>query len=106
MVNDSWRLVIGHNKFNSTVLRMNDQRTSYGAEDKCLSNNICVIRERSPASRQKTGPMPEMGTGNFYTMQPIQFSESGIQMLLQNLEGNNKSPGLDKIHPLVFKHSL
>ena len=45
----------------------------------------------------------EIGTGNFHTMQPIQFSESGIQMLLQNLEAN-KSPGPDRIHPLVLKH--
>ena len=36
-------------------------------------------------------------------MQPIQFSESGIQMLLDNLEAN-KSPGPDGIHPLVLKH--
>ena len=36
-------------------------------------------------------------------MQPIQFSESGIQMLLQNLKAN-KSPGPDGIHPLVLKH--
>ena len=36
-------------------------------------------------------------------MQPIQFSESGIQMLLQNLKAN-KSPGPDEIHPLVLKH--
>ena len=35
VVNDSWHLVISHNKFNSTVHRMNDQRISYGAEDKC-----------------------------------------------------------------------
>ena len=33
----------------------------------------------------------------------IQFSESGIQMLLQNLEAS-KSPGPDGIHPLVLKH--
>ena len=32
-------------------------------------------------------------------MQPIQFSEPGIQVLLQNLEAN-KSPGPDKIYPL------
>ena len=47
--------------------------------------------------------IPEIGTGKFHTMQPIWFSESGIQMLLQNLEAN-KSPGADKIHPLVLKH--
>ena len=27
--------------------------------------------------------IPEIGTGNLHTMQPIQFSEPGIQMLLQ-----------------------
>ena len=47
--------------------------------------------------------MPEIGTGNFHTMQPIQFSESGIQTLLQNLNAN-KAPGPDGIHPLVLKH--
>ena len=36
-------------------------------------------------------------------MQPIQFSESGIQILLQSLK-TNKSPGPDEIHPLVLKH--
>ena len=37
VVNASWHLVISCNKFNSTAHRINDQRTSYGAEDKCLS---------------------------------------------------------------------
>ena len=47
--------------------------------------------------------IPEIGTEKFHTMQPIWFSESGIQMLLQNLEPY-KSPGADKSHPLVLKH--
>ena len=37
VVNASWHLVISCNKFNSTVYGMNDQRTSYGVEDKRLS---------------------------------------------------------------------
>ena len=41
--------------------------------------------------------VPEIGTGN-YIMQPIQFSEAGIQALLQNLD-TNKSPDPDGIHP-------
>ena len=45
--------------------------------------------------------IPEIGTGNSDTMQPIQFSESGIQMPLHKLEAN-KSPGPDEIHPLVL----
>ena len=36
-------------------------------------------------------------------MQPIQFSEAGIQALLQNLD-TNKSPGPDGIHPIILKH--
>ena len=37
VVNNSWHLVISHNKFNSTVHRKNGKRASYGAEDECLS---------------------------------------------------------------------
>ena len=47
--------------------------------------------------------MPEIGTANLHTLQPIQFSESGIQIPLQNLIAN-KSPGSDEIHLLVLKH--
>ena len=36
-------------------------------------------------------------------MQPIQFSETGIQTLLQNLN-TNKSPDPDGIHPIILKH--
>ena len=45
-------------KFNSAVHRMNDQRTSYGAEDKYLSNNICVIRQHSLACDKNWAHMP------------------------------------------------
>ena len=34
---------------------MIDQMTSYGNEDKLYQNNLCVVRERSPALWQKTG---------------------------------------------------
>ena len=47
--------------------------------------------------------IPEIDTGNFHTVQPIQFSKFMIQMLLQNLEAN-KLPGSNEIHPLVLKH--
>jgi len=47
--------------------------------------------------------MPEIETGNFHTMQPIQISESEIQTLQQNLDAN-KAPSPDGIHPLVLKH--
>ena len=47
--------------------------------------------------------VPEIGTGNYNMMQPIQFSEAGIQALLQNLD-TNKSPGPDGIHPIILKH--
>ena len=47
--------------------------------------------------------MPEIGTGTFHTMQPIQFSESEIQTLLQTLDAN-KTPDPDGIHHLVLKH--
>ena len=36
-------------------------------------------------------------------MEPIVFKVPGIQSLLENLEVV-KSPGSDKIHPLVLKH--
>ena len=34
VISDSWHLVISCNELNSKVHRMNDQRTSYGTEDK------------------------------------------------------------------------
>ena len=49
VVNDSWCLVITCSKFNSTVHRMNNQKTNYGTEDKHLSKEQCVIRQQSPA---------------------------------------------------------
>ena len=45
----------------------------------------------------------EIGTENYNLMQPIQFSEAGIQALLQNLD-TNKSSGPDGIHPITPKH--
>ena len=45
----------------------------------------------------------EIGTENYNLMQPIQFSEAGIQALLQNLD-TNKSSGPDGIHPITLKH--
>ena len=65
----------------------------------------CVLNDQfqSVFTVEDFTTIPDIGIGNFHTMQPIQFSESGIQMLLQNLKAN-KSPGPDEIHPFVLKH--
>ena len=78
-----------------------DTRTVINAKEKaCVVNDpvsFCLYTVEDVTT------IPEIGTRNFHTMQPIQLSESGIQMLLQNLKAN-KSPGPDEIHPLVLKH--
>ena len=51
--------------------------------------------------------VPNKGTSNCLAMKPIVFTVPGIQSLLaiENLEVV-KSPGPDKIHPLVLKHCV
>ena len=47
--------------------------------------------------------VPNKGTSSYSIMEPIVFTVPGVQSLLESLEVT-KSPGPDKIHPLVLKH--
>ena len=47
--------------------------------------------------------VPNKGTSSCSIMEPIVFTVPGVQSLLESLEVT-KSPGPDKIHPLVLKH--
>ena len=66
-----------------------DDRTVINAKDKATALND---QFQSVFTVEDLTNLPEMGTGNFHTMQPIQISESEIQTLLQNVDAN-KAPG-------------
>ena len=60
-----------------------DNRTVISAKEKA---SVLNDQFQSVFTVEDLTTIPEIGTGNFHTMQPIQFSESGIQMLLQTLK--------------------
>ena len=77
-----------------------DNRTVISAKEKA---SVLNDQFQSVFTLEDLTTILEIGTENFHPMQLIQFSESGIQILLQNLKAN-KSPGPNRIHPLVLKH--
>ena len=96
-----WKYIKAMKKDTSSTPSLTvDDRTVISAKEKA-----CVLNDQfqSVLTVEDLTTIPEIGTGNFHTMQPIQFSETWIQMLLQNLKAN-KSPGLDRTHPFVLKH--
>ena len=93
-----WKYIKAMKKSTSIPSLTVDDHTITNAKDKATALND---QFQSVFTVEDLTNMPEIGTGNFHTMQPIQSSESGIQTLLQNLDAN-KAPGPDGIHPLVL----
>ena len=96
-----WKYIRTMKKSTSSIpTLMSDGYTLTNAKDKATALNSYF---QSVFTIEDLTNVPNKGTSNCSTMKPIVFTVPGIQSLLENLEVV-KSPGPDKIHPLVLKH--